>query len=116
MNPDKPVMKLRGDLIGGIGAICDPVSRIVLQLAQLERDAKVIHADIALGLSEFPRPLPDIAKHALMQSSQVALVEHVSTARERRLFRRSNIDLLSLIELAPQRDIAWKKTLLLLRC
>jgi hypothetical protein len=57
-------MKTHRDFIRTMGLVFDPSSRVIEQLAKLDRNKPEIDSDVSLARAEAPRPPPDVCQHA----------------------------------------------------
>lgn len=115
VDKDQPVMKPDGCLIGRIGSVLDPKSRIIEEAANIGGYIVSLDADIPRGHAIFSGPAPNFAEHAFVQPAQKRLVEGIPTPRKSPLIRCGDIRLFRLVKLSPGGDIGGDKRRLFLR-
>lgn len=58
-------------IVGRIGFVFDPIANVIEQSSAFHGYAVSVYADIFLRAAILPRPLPHVAKHALVQAQGV---------------------------------------------
>src|SRR5579859_434328 len=116
VNPNQAMAEAHGDFVKREGAIFNPSAGIIEEDAELRCDVPWLHADVARGRPELARPLPNLAEHPLVELAKERFFEHVAPAGECPGVGIVDPDLLDLIDLPPQRDVAGYQRVAFLRC